>query len=261
MRSRAHAARPAQDDQPDEPAATPFDLENARLLLEQVRYLVDDERSFGEKLVSDRKIKLSVLAIIAGLGLLRPEFVVVLLELLTSGTIPGWIACVVTAFTAWALLSALVLVLAEAPVLRRSTLLNPSDAESTPDADTPDDAKADEDEDDDSDDDEQELFDPQVTFSAALTVLYGEPSEPDDWPDALAGIRRRVEEYRLAYARLAWKNRRVRKRLERGTSHLILGFVGVIILLVLGSAASLDDGHGSAVAPTKAPSTEGPPDA
>jgi len=262
LRSRP---QPAADDTSDDPAATKFELETARLLLEQVRYLVDDERSFGEKLVADRKIKLSVLAIIAGLGLLRPSFVVVLLELLTSGTPFGWFACVVTALTAWALPSALVLILAESPLFKKrnrspideGAATTPDDATDEPTSDEAlDDAEQEEPTDDGPDarttDDANEPAtedDPRDMYSAALVVLYADPREPYTWPASCHAVRRRVEQHRAAYLRMAEKNRLVRQRLERGTAALISGFVGVIILLVLGGVTELDDGEVSGAAP------------
>lgn len=200
---------------------------HARELLIQVRYLLDDERSFAAKLVDDRKTKLSLLAVVVGLSLFKIESIGVIYAGFESWPLLKMIFSSALGLGLLSLVCGVCLLAMERDptpiskwftffargvfdvVLRVLCRISGNTVVQNTESD----------------------LDPRERFKAALVVLYGEPEETDSFPEDLRWLTLRIEETRTAYIRLAEANRRVRKRLERGTSALLVSFTCVIVVI------------------------------
>ncbi|MBM92890.1 MAG: hypothetical protein CMJ35_14970 [Phycisphaerae bacterium] len=194
--------------------------EDAELVHEQMKMLLEDERSFGDKLVNDRKIKLSLVALVVGFGFFKLQSATELVELLSDAGIHDvWIWIGIVIISVLILVTLYLLVLERNPKSIENLLgtitkdLRSQNSESTA-AET-----------------KSGDMNPKQLFGAALVVLHPDDSliesiANDGYPE----IADRVVDLSTAYVRLALANRRVRRRLEYGTFSLILVFVCVIIL-------------------------------
>lgn len=194
--------------------------DDAKLLLDQVRYLLDDQREYAKKLVDDRKLKLGLAGAFVGLGLFRTSALYSIGTVLEAHWFIATLAVMITILAVVSLVVALFLIVTERdPVTRRvlgwdsnySETRDPQqgNTENTSDGD---------------------IADPRKTFSAALSVLYADDQAIDSLPIECANIQERIVEYRTAFVRLAHANRRVRKRLELGTFFFVTAVMSVILL-------------------------------
>ncbi len=194
--------------------------EEAMLLLDQTRYLVDDERSFGQKLTDDRKIKLSLLALVIGLGLMKLDSVNAIASVVANHPVMRVpVAILIFSTLVGFSLSILLISTERDPLTPRlakmfSWLLG---FVKRPVREPP----------------PQIPPNPKTLFTAALSVLYTDQDEIDALDEELESIKIRIEQYRTAYIKLAIANRRVRRRLERGTLCLLCAFYSVIIIFSL----------------------------
>lgn len=196
-------------------------------MLVQVRYLLDDERRFADKLIDDSKMKLSLLAVVLGLGLFKIESLDHLYAALQTSRVLGGIFTVALFFGLLSLVIAVILIACERGPLRLSSWIHRLSRSATgvvrrlfrrrPESTGAESGAED--------------FDPREKFSAALVVLFGDRTETDSMGSDMAWLTQRIEETRLAYLRLAEGNRRVRKRLEYGTLALLGAFSSVIVVI------------------------------
>lgn len=217
-----------------------------QVILEQAKYLLDDERSFGDKLVNDRKIKLSLLtALLVGVSFIKIETIIELVGIVGDRF---WISFFVVLLLVIAvvslILSLYLLVLENDPKFIRK-LLRDIQSDLNPEKTDPNDDQA---------------LNPKEIFGAALVVLYPEDEFVDQLEeDGFPLIATSIDAYKTAYTRLALANRRVRRRLEFGTISLLCAIFSVIILLGLGVrvAATADTGIEQAESVTKEGANDG----
>lgn len=202
----------------------------ALLILDQVKYLLEDEVKFGLKLAEDRKIKLALLGVVLAFGLFKIQAIDKTITALYTESeavaIAFWVSGV---FAVVALLMSVVLLAKEDDLISRglgwcmrqvlrftSWLLS-----LTPYWEWSRNL------------DDTENVDPVAKFSAALVVLYGDVAETESLPASVGWVQQRIEEHRSAYTALAVKNRRVRRRLNLGTNVLTAAFIFVTIMFGL----------------------------
>ena len=207
-----------------------FNRDDAILLLEQARYLLDDERSFADKLVADRKIKLSIASLIAGLLLLKTEMIQQSWD--AAFKINGIVGCVlvilglvVAGLTIWALY--VVATDSNHQLINKClswVARHRSDS-----------ASADSDGDEDLDDDDGAAsIDPKEIFSRACVELFPDADHVDSLDaDQIGHVAYRIIDFQNAYIALANANKRVHDRLEFGTMTLFLALLSAIILSIL----------------------------
>ncbi|MEL6329655.1 MAG: hypothetical protein AAFR38_08335 [Planctomycetota bacterium] len=192
---------------------------DAKDLLDQHRYLVDDERDFAAKLVTERRIKLSFVSLVVGLGLFNLGNIPELVDAAAGGAIPSPAFVVVSLLTAATLVLALALIAVESddPLTRAALAALGLSARAVTVATFP----------------LRRPLRPAVTrprYTAALRALLVDEGELDQFRGEFPELVFRIENLRVAYERLAISNRRVRKRLERGSFFLIASFISIIVL-------------------------------
>ncbi len=185
-------------------------------------------------MVDDRKTKLSLLAVVVGLGFFKVESIGDLAEGLQHTPVLALIVGCVFIFGLLALVIAIFLLALERDPTPISGWVFSGLMK----------VRAKSSKEEDAEESETENDDPRELFGAALVVLYGDPNEVSNMGPELDWLTQRIEEARLAYMRLADANRRVRKRLELGSLALLAAFASVIVVigLVTYSASQVEPG-------------------
>ncbi len=196
--------------------------------------LLEDERSFGDKLVNDRKIKLSLVALVVGFSFFKLESATEVVTALSSvGVHSAWIWLSILVIGVLILITLYLLVLERNPkrIEQLVSVINQDLNSRQPGSESGDVAEG--------------SLNPKELFGAALVVLHPDDSLIESIAEAgYTDIADRVVDMSMAYVRLAGANRRVRRRLEYGTFALILVFVCVIILSGIAVGVSMPPSGG-----------------